>query len=118
MRNFTISLILSLPLIAHAQADSWTSPDKALHFGITAAGVGACSAITGKTRVCMVGGVLVAVAKEVYDNQYKDTHTPSAKDFVAGSVGAIVGAYAGESLRGLIIKPKKRGVFVAYQTEF
>ena len=118
MRNFTISLILSLPLIAHAQADGWTTPDKALHFGITAAGVGACATITGKTRVCMVGGVLVAVAKEVYDNQHKDIHTPSAKDFVAGSVGAIVGAYAGEGLRGWIIKPKKRGVSVAYTSEF
>jgi uncharacterized protein YfiM (DUF2279 family) len=118
MRNFTISLILSLPLIAQAQSDSWTTPDKALHFGITAAGVGACSAVTGKTKVCMVGGVLVAVAKEVYDNQHKDAHTPSVKDFVAGSVGAIVGAYAGESLRGWIIKPKKRGFSVAYKTEF
>ena len=118
MRKIAISLILSLPLIAHAQADGWTTPDKALHFGITAAGVGACAAITGKTRVCMVGGVLVAVAKEVYDNQHKDIHTPSAKDFVAGSVGAIVGAYAGESLRGWIIKPKKRGFSVAYTSEF
>jgi uncharacterized protein YfiM (DUF2279 family) len=118
MRTFTLSLILSLPLIAHAQADSWTTPDKALHFGITAAGVGACSAVTGKTKVCMVGGVLMAAAKEVYDNQHKDAHTPSVKDFVAGSVGAIVGAYAGESLRGWIIKPKKRGFSVAYTSEF
>jgi uncharacterized protein YfiM (DUF2279 family) len=118
MKKLFISLLLSIPAVSMAQSDSWTSPDKALHFGITAAGVGACSAVTGKTKLCMVGGVLVAVAKEVYDNQNKATNTPSAKDFVAGSVGAIVGAYAGESLRGLIIKPKKRGVFVAYQTEF
>lgn len=118
MRKIIFSLLLSIPAVSMAQSDEWTSPDKALHFGVTAVGVGACSAITGKTRVCMVGGVLVAVAKEVYDNQNKATHTPSAKDFVAGSVGAIVGAYAGESLRGLIIKPKKRGVFVAYNTTF
>lgn len=118
MRNVIFSLLLTLPAASFAQSDEWTSPDKVLHFGITAAGVGACSAVTGKTKLCMAGGVLVAVAKEVYDNQHKDIHTPSAKDFVAGSIGAIVGAYAGESLRGLIIKPKKRGVFVAYNTEF
>lgn len=118
MRKIIFSLLLSIPAVSMAQVDSWTSPDKALHFGITAAGVGACSAITGKTKLCMAGGVLVAVAKEVYDNQHKDMHTPSAKDFVAGSIGALVGAYAGESLRGIIIKPKKRGVFVAYNTEF
>lgn len=118
MRKILFSLIMAIPAVSMAQSDEWTSPDKALHFGITAVGVGACSAVTGKTKLCMAGGVLVAVAKEVYDNQNKTTHTPSAKDFLAGSIAPIVGAYAGESLRGLIIKPKKRGVFVAYATEF
>lgn len=116
-RIITTAALLLAATFAHAE-DSWTSPDKALHFGITAAGTAACTVATGRTEACAWAGVAVAVVKEAYDAQHRDKHTPSAKDFIAGSAGAYLGAMFGAELRGWMIRPTRGGVAVAYNTAF
>lgn len=82
--------------------ERWTDPDKQIHFGLTAAGSAVCTIATGQADPCLWAGVAVAAAKEVYDAQHRDKHTPSVRDFLAGAAGAYVGAKFG----GWIITPR------------
>lgn len=90
--------------------ESWTAPDKQLHFGVTAVGSAACAVAKRRQDACMWLGVGVAAAKEVYDAQHRDKHTPSIRDFIAGAAGA----YLGAKLGGWIITPAG----INYKREF
>lgn len=97
-------------LTQEAKADDWTGADKTLHF---AAGAGIASAVTLATDSPAKGfaaGVAVGLAKEVYDTQHRDRHTPSVKDFLVTAAGAGVGSWA----TGVVI----RRDFVGFQRRF
>ena len=107
-KNILTAAIVLLPTFA--TADEWTGKDKTLHF-IGGAAVGAAVTIaTDRRDYGIAAGAAVGLAKELYDTQHRDKHTPSVKDFVVTVAGAAAGAYVG----GLIIKPR----FVGYQAAF
>jgi uncharacterized protein YfiM (DUF2279 family) len=102
-------LAISALLASSAHADTWTGPDKTLHF-VGGAAIGASVTLyTGNPRDGLLAGVGVGLAKEVYDSRHKDSHTPSAKDFAVTALGAAVGAYT-----GLVIRRQ----FIGYATSF
>lgn len=93
-----------------SKAEEWTSQDKALHFIAGAAAGATVTAATDSLTSGLAAGVIVAVAKEVYDAQHRDRHTVSAKDLIATAAGAFVGSWA----TGLVI----RRDFVGYRVDF
>lgn len=101
-------VVLSLPLLAHA--DSWTGPDKTLHF-VGGAAIGAAVTLaTDKPLYGVAAGAAVGLAKELYDARNRSTHTPSAKDLAVTALGAAVGSYTTH----IIIRKN----FVGFQTNF
>jgi uncharacterized protein YfiM (DUF2279 family) len=100
-------VILWLPFLA--QADEWTGRDKTLHF-LGGAAIGAAVTLaTDKPLYGIAAGAAVGLAKELYDTQHRDKHTPSTKDFAVTVLGAAVGSYT-----GLVIRRN----FVGFQTDF
>jgi uncharacterized protein YfiM (DUF2279 family) len=99
--------LLLTPIFAHA--DSWTGPDKTLHFAGGAVVGAAVTLATDKPLYGIAAGAAVGLAKELYDSQHRDKHTPSSKDFAVTVAGAVVGSYS-----GLIIRRN----FIGFQTKF
>jgi uncharacterized protein YfiM (DUF2279 family) len=107
-KKIIIAAIAALTSMAHA--DEWTGRDKSLHF-IAGAAVGAAVTVATERRdYGIAAGVAVGLAKEIYDSQHRDRHTPSVKDFAVTAAGAVVGAY----VVGLIVGPR----FIGYATTF
>jgi uncharacterized protein YfiM (DUF2279 family) len=101
-------VVLSLPLLA--QAESWTGPDKTLHF-VGGAAIGAAVTLaTDKPLYGVAAGAAVGIAKELYDARNRATHTPSTKDLLVTVLGAAVGSYTTH----IIIRKD----FVGFQTNF
>lgn len=101
-------IILWIPFLA--QADEWTGPDKTLHF-LGGAAIGAAVTLaTDKPMYGIAAGAAVGLAKEIYDSQNRDKHTPSTKDLVVTVIGAAVGSYATH----LVIRKN----FVGYRLNF
>jgi uncharacterized protein YfiM (DUF2279 family) len=87
---------------AHAgPADSWTGPDKALHFAGGAAVASAVTAATGNERTGLLAGVGLGVAKELADAASRHG-TPSWRDAIVTALGA----YVGTKTTGLLIGPR------------
>ena len=63
--------------------DTWTSKDKALHFGV-------CLVLA---VICPIVAAVVAVAKEVHDDGTEGNHW-CWKDIVADVVGVVLGTVA------------------------
>ena len=79
---------------ARAQ-DSWTGKDKLQHAAGSAAIAAAVTVATSSERAGFWTSVAVGAAKEVYDTQHRDRHTPSLKDFGADVAGAYLGSKLG-----------------------
>lgn len=116
MKTFvTISVaVLGFLSTGSAYADSWTGKDKSQH-----AAVGAIigSAVTLYTEDAFKGcaaASAVGLAKEVYDSQHRQSHTPSFKDF---AVTAIAGCLAAKGT-SLLIVPKHNGLQISYNWTF
>lgn len=61
--------------------DSWTSKDKALHFGV-------CFVLA---IINPIVAILVAIGKELYDMRQNSNHF-CAKDIVADGIGIVLGS--------------------------
>lgn len=97
-----------------AYADSWKGKDKDQHM-IAGAVIG--SAVTLYTEDAFNGcaaASAVGLAKEVYDSQHRQSHTPSFKDF---AVTAIAGCLAAKGT-SLLIVPKHNGLQISYNWTF
>lgn len=94
MKLSTIIAAFSFTIASAAQADSWTGTDKTLHFGGGAAVGIAVTLATDKPAYGIAAGAAVGLAKELYDTQHRDIHTPSVKDLLVTVAGAAVGSYA------------------------
>lgn len=82
----TIIAILTVLVSFSAQADEWTGEDKTKH-AIAGAAIGsAVTMATGNYWHGCAAATAVGLAKEVYDNQHRDRHTPSFKDFAVTAV--------------------------------
>ncbi len=71
--------------------DSWTGPDKVKHLAVGAGISAAVMAATKDERLAFAAGCGAGVAKELYDAQHRDVHTPSGKDLVVTCIGAAIG---------------------------
>jgi len=109
MKLSNILAALVFAVSSSAYADSWTGPDKTLHFAGGAVIGAAVTMYTDKPIYGIAAGAAVGLAKELYDARNRDKHTPSAKDFAVTVAGAVVGSYT-----GLIIRRN----FVGFQTTF
>jgi uncharacterized protein YfiM (DUF2279 family) len=108
MKAFALTLALALTAsAAHAQ-DTWTGPDKFLHFGGGALIAGAVTAGTQSRAWGFAAGCGVGLAKEVADPVF------SQKDLVVTCLGAGLGAYA----TGWMIERQGRETVVSYTWEF
>ena len=108
---FTIALAVAA---SGACADEWTGKDKTQH-AVVGAAVGAATTLASRDwKHGCAAATAIGVAKEVYDNQHRDRHTPSAKDAV---VTALAGCLAAKGT-ALIIAPKANGVQVSYTWTF
>ncbi len=105
-------IALSAAMSAQAQ-DSITGPDKIKHFGLSVGMAGIGAMVFQSPKIGFGACMAVGVAKEVYDARTPG-HTASAKDLIADAAGCVVGAYVG----GLMIRPRRDGVAVAYMTQF
>ena len=101
----TTVLLLSAPVYAE---DTWTGPDKFLHFGGGAVIAGAVTAGTKSRAWGFTAGCGVGLAKEVADPIF------SQKDLIVTCLGAGLGAYA----TGWMIERQGREVVVSYRWEF
>jgi uncharacterized protein YfiM (DUF2279 family) len=100
--------------ISAAQADSWTGRDKDLH-AIGGAVIGAAvTAASGSWQSGCAAATAIGVAKEIYDNQHRHIHTPSAKDAI---VTAVAGCLAAKGT-SLVIVPTRTGAMVSYKFVF
>ena len=70
--------------------DTWTSKDKALHFGV-------CLVLA---VICPIVAVVVAVAKEVHDERTEGNHW-CWKDILADAVGVVLGTVVHAGLHWL-----------------
>jgi putative lipoprotein len=90
-----IAALLGFPATAGAE-DRWFAPDKAKHFGATAAisggSYGAASTVTAREKWRVLigagGGLGAAAAKEFRDRSHGDA---SWRDFTWGAVGTAAG---------------------------
>jgi uncharacterized protein YfiM (DUF2279 family) len=110
MKLFHILATLALTLASSAHADEWTGRDKNLHFVGGAAIGSAVTLATDKPIYGIAAGAAVGLAKEIYDSQNRDKHTPSTKDLLVTVLGAAVGSYTTH----IIIRKN----FVGFQTNF
>jgi VanZ family protein len=111
---------------ARAQTDGWTSPDKALHFGLSApfgafaATLAPKDAGTGQRMLYGAAlGALPGLAKELSDARRSGADA-SARDMAFNVLGAAVGALLADCC---LIRPIARGdridgVGVEYRVEF
>lgn len=80
MRRMIATLLATL-LATQAHAESWGGRDKWQH-ALVGAGTGAVFAkATNDWRYGCAAAAAVGLAKEIYDSQHRDRHTPSFKDF-------------------------------------
>jgi hypothetical protein len=85
---------------AKAKSDSWTSGDKFAHFagGVAVSGLMANS--TDSATAGLLTGCGISAAGELFDaarHGWNSKHA-SAKDFAAGCLGAVTGAFVGVQL--------------------
>ena len=107
-------IVLMLFSASAASAESWTGRDKDLH-AIGGAAIGSLATLaTGSARYGCAAAAGIGLTKEIYDNQHKATHTPSAKDFAVTAIAGCLAA-AGTSW---VITPSHSGVNVTYKWEF
>jgi len=106
----TIVAALLCASITTAQAEAWTGADKTMHFGVGAAIGSAGTLIFKNPNAGLALGVAAGAAKEAYDAQHRDAHTPSMKDFAVTAFGAFLGS----RLTGWVITPRS----VSYRTKF
>lgn len=98
-------IAFALLCATQAHAESWGGKDKWQH-ALVGTGTGAVFAkATNDWRYGCAAAAAVGLAKEIYDSQHRDRHTPSFKDFAvtaaAGCGSSIVVApnYVGISLK-------------------
>ena len=93
MRHFLLisSILLSSSVFAQ---DSWTSEDKKQHFVVGAVLGSTALVVTKSETIGYLVGCGTGLAKEAYDQQHKNRHTPSGKDFAVTCLGAVVGVKA------------------------
>lgn len=108
-------LVLALPRVAHAQAvpdpDPWWGPDKALHFGLSAAISGAAYGFTAAfderrpVRLAVGAGVglLAGATKELLD--LAGLGHPSWKDFTWDVIGTACGVLVAFLLDVFVFTP-------------
>ena len=102
-----LPLLLALALPAAAQ-DSWTGPDKVLHFGVSAVfGFAARNQWPDRPILAFGVAMIPGVLKEVSD---RSTTGFSGKDLVANALGAAAGVYVG----GLLIQRQRGTTTVGY----
>jgi hypothetical protein len=97
-----------------AFADNWTGRDKELHAIVGAAIGAAVPEFSGRWAHGCAAATVVGVAKELYDSQHRNRHTPSAKDAV---VTAMAGCFA-SNRTSLIIAPTRNGAMISYKFVF
>lgn len=93
MRRTITTILLLISLNAYAKCtshDSWTSPDKALHFAM-GAGVGTYVAADHGFWYGFGAGALAGLGKEALDSA-SGSGTCSLQDFAVTAIGAAVGA--------------------------
>lgn len=93
-----------------AQADEWTSKDKAGHAQAGALIGGIAAAASQSTTVGCLMAVDAGIAKEAYDSQHLDKHTASYKD---ATVTAAFGCLAAK-FTSLIVGPNR----IVFRKEF
>lgn len=109
MKSIFLAAALAATMSA-AVADEWTGKDKTQH-AIVGAVVGASTTLaSGEWKYGCAAAAGIGAAKEIYDNQHRDRHTASLKDFI---VTAAAGCLAAKGT-ALIIAPKANGVHVSY----
>lgn len=77
---------------AYPPNEAWTGRDKTLHLGV---GIGAAllgGYLGGSPWGGFIGACLLAVGKEIYDYQHRDTHSPSLRDALVTVLGGAIGA--------------------------
>jgi len=81
---------------ARAGEDSWTGADKRSHFAGGLLVSGLVANYTDSATVGLLGGCAVAATGELLDAAHHGWHSKhvSAKDFAAGCLGAVAGAFA------------------------
>lgn len=97
-----MAAVLTTPAASSSELDEMAAPDKRLHFagGLV---IGALSAAFVRetlptsvpawkgAMVSLAPALVVAVGKELYDRQHRDSHTPEFRDALATILGGIVG---------------------------
>jgi hypothetical protein len=109
-------LALSLALmvgLAQAQErppvrDTWTGPDKILHFGGGAVIGGVVTAVTKHPEYGFLAGCAVGIGKEVADKVF------SQKDMLVTCAGAALGSWAA----GWMIEQQGKQTIVSHSWEF
>jgi putative lipoprotein len=108
MRTLVVVLAALVIVPVEAQVDPWLGPDKALHFGASAALTGAGYAVgvtlTESRPLRVVLGVSVGVAagvsKELYDAA--GGGDPSARDLAWDALGVVTGALVAYAIDRLV----------------
>jgi putative lipoprotein len=108
MRTLVVVLAALAATPAQAQVDPWLGPDKALHFGASAALTGAGYAVgvtlTASRPLRLVLGVSLGVAagvgKELYDAA--GGGDPSARDLAWDALGVVTGALVAYAIDRLV----------------
>lgn len=110
------ALCLMLPFAVSAKCwvgDSYSSPDKLQHVGVSFALGAAAGAVFENKTTAFAAAMLPGLVKEVYDCR-SDTHTGSVKDVVANALGAGLGVYTGN----FVVKFGRNKTQITYFTTF
>ena len=107
-------LIIAAMTISTAYADDWTGKDKTQHAIVGAAIGSATTLASGNWMHGCAAATVIGVAKEVYDNQHRQSHTPSTKDAV---VTAVAGCLAAKGT-SLVVVPTRGGAMLTYKFTF
>jgi hypothetical protein len=101
----TLMTALVLLFATQAQAESWGGKDKWQHAIVGAATGAAFTKATDDWRYGCAAAAAVGLAKELYDRQHRDRHTPSFKDFaVTAAAGCGSSIVVAPNYIGLNIK--------------
>jgi putative lipoprotein len=106
LRRLAAALIVCAAAAQPAQADSFTTPDKAAHLAGSAMLGAVATIITDNDQAAFALALAPGFAKEVYDSRRGGTGF-SWRDLAADALGAYIGVKFG----GLIIRPN----FIGYQ---
>lgn len=113
MKHLLLTLLLAVSLSATA-GDSWTGPDKKLHFGFSfVLGFAAGNQWPDNKPLAIGVAMIPGVVKEASDAQ-KGGSGWSNKDLVWDAIGAMSGVYSAHWL----VQYRDKKPMLSYRTEF